>query len=296
MPEGDTVWLTARRLHEALAGQVLVRSDFRVPRYATLDLAGWVVERVRARGKHLLIHLNPPTQQTTAAQQHTATHREDQQPPAHHNTTAPLTIHTHLRMDGSWHLYPLTDTRASTLARDWQVRLGLWTPTTVALGFRLPVIDVAPTAEQDQWVGHLGPDLLGPDWNIELALANVASKPDREIAPALLDQRNLAGIGNLYKCETLFMCGVHPWRTVGSIETQRLRAVGELAEKLLQRNKNVPEQCTTGNPRPGYHHWVYERAGLPCRRCGTTIQRADQPEPEHPTQARSTYWCPHCQG
>ncbi len=275
VPEGDTVWLTAQRLNHALGGQVVQRSDFRVPRYATTDLSGWCVQQVLSRGKHLLMRLTAPA--------------------ASGNDSPPLSIHSHLRMDGSWHLYPLTDPRAARLSRGWQVRLALWTSSTVALGLRLPIIDVAPTSQESQWVGHLGPDLLGPDWDEQLALNRLLADPHRAIGPALLDQRNLAGIGNLYKCEVLFLSGLHPGRAVAEIELCRLRDTLALAQQLLHRNREIPEQVTTGNRSRGQHHWVYERAGLPCRRCASPIQRAEQPEPHHPGQERITYWCPQCQ-
>jgi len=262
VPEGDTVWLAARRLHDALAGRVLTHTDFRVPALATVDLSGQAVVEVVSRGKHVLVR-----------------------------TDAGRTLHTHFRMDGTWHLYP---PRARwTGGPDWQVRAVLSNANWVAVGYRLPVVEIVATADEASVVGHLGPDLLGDDWDLDRAVANLRARPEREIGPALLDQRNLAGIGNLYKAEALFLSGVTPWTAVADIED--LHAVVVRAHRLLNANKNHWQQSTTGNLHRGEEHWVFERVGRPCRRCGTRIASAEQTEPEQPTYGRITYWCPSCQ-
>lgn len=261
MPEGDTVWLTARRLHEALAGRELVRSDFRVPQLATTDLRGATVLEVVSRGKHLLTRLSTPEE---------------------------LTLHSHLRMDGSWHLYRRGARRRGGPA--WQIRVELSTDDWEAVGYRLPVLELLRTADEGSVVGHLGPDLLGADWDLDEALRRLRSDERREIGPALLDQRNLAGIGNLYKCEALFVTGVSPWAPVGDVS--RLPDVVEIARRMLDRNKGVPEQSTTGERAPDRQHWVYGRKGRPCRRCATPVAHA--PQGEAPTE-RGTFWCPRCQ-
>ncbi len=258
MPEGDTVWLTARRLHAALADQTLTATDFRVPALATVDLAGHVVTEVVSRGKHLLLRVAPGS-----------------------------TLHTHLRMEGSWHLYR-PGARWSG-GPDWQVRVVLRTADWVAVGYRLPVVELLPTAEEDRVVGHLGPDLLDPGFDATMAVRNLASDPAREIGQALLDQRNLAGIGNLYKSESLFLQRVWPWEPASSVE---LPPLVERARKLLLANRDRPEQSTTGSLRHGMQHWVYGREGRPCRRCGTAIASAMQGTPPYD---RITYWCPACQ-
>lgn len=264
MPEGDTVWLAAERLRAVLAGQVLSRSDFRVPRYATVDLAGRTVLEVVPRGKHLLTRLS-----------------------------GEATLHTHFEMDGSWHLFRPGE-RWTEQGPAHQVRLvlsvrgedGGWD----AVGFRLPVIDLAPTAEEDQWVGHLGPDVLGPDWSLDVAVANLQAAPEREVGVALLDQRNLAGPGNLYRTEALFLHGVSPWTPVGQV-----RDVPRLVDRMrrtMLHNRGHWEQSTTGSTRAGQTHWVFQREGQPCRRCGTRIPQAMQGDPR---VERVTTWCPHCQ-
>ena len=249
-------------MHEALAGRRLVRTDFRVPQLATADLAGQTVTEVVSRGKHLLTR-----------------------------TDAGLTLHTHFRMDGTWHLYR-TGSRWSG-GPAFQVRAVLANAEWEAVGYRLPVVELIRTDDEQTHVGHLGPDLLGADWDEDEAVRRITSRPQREIGPALLDQRNLAGIGNLYKAETLFLSGITPWTHVGDIDD--IAAVVRRAHRLLQANKNHWQQSTTGSTRKGEDHWVFERAGRACRRCGQRIATAQQAEPGHAEQARISYWCPNCQ-
>jgi endonuclease VIII len=257
MPEGDAVWLTARRLHQALAGRVLTRSDFRVPRYATVNLTGRVVTEAVARGKHLLIR-----------------------------TGDGITVHTHLRMDGSWRVRPARE----RVANSHRIRLILANSDWQAVGYQLGVVEVLPTASEHTVVGYLGPDLLGPGWDPAEATRRLLADPARPVGEALLDQRNLAGIGNVYKAELLFLRGVDPWRPVG--EVADVAALVGLAQRLLEANKERFGMITTGVARRGEQTWVYGRAGRPCRRCGTPVKSADQGRnPEE----RITYWCPRCQ-
>jgi endonuclease-8 len=267
VPEGDTVYLAARRMHDALAGRTLTRSDLRVPQLATADLSGRSVLEVISRGKHLLTRLDND-----------------------------VTLHTHFRMDGSWHLYrhgsrwsggPASQVRVVLENADWQ-----------AVGYRLPVVDLVPTADEATVVGHLGPDLLAAEgsdggWDEAEALRRLQAAPQRELGPALLDQRNLAGIGNLYKTETLFLSGLTPWTMVADVTD--LPAVVRRARRLMLANKDHWQQSTTGSLRRGEDHWVFERAGRECRRCGSRILQAMQSESGRETQARVCYWCPTCQ-
>jgi endonuclease VIII len=253
------VWLTAHRLHRAQAGHVLIGCDLRVPQLATADLTGRRVLEVASRGKHLLTRLS-----------------------------GGLTLHSHLRMDGSWHLYRHGTQWAG--GPPWQIRALLTTERWVAVGYRLPVLELLNTAEENTVVGHLGPDLLGADWNVAEAIRRLRLRPGCELGPALLDQRNLAGIGNLYKAEVCFLSGVSPWMPVGEVE--RLTELVRRAQRLLRANRDRGVQVTTGDTRRGFHHWVFERSGQPCRRCGTAVASAHQgAEP----RARITYWCPSCQ-
>ena len=257
MPEGDTVWLSAKRMHEAFAGEVLTRSDFRVPSLATVDLSGLTVVSVRPRGKHMLTELSDGR-----------------------------LLHTHFRMDGTWHLYRPGD--RWTGGADWQVRVVLENASWVAVGYRLPVVDLVSSA--DEAVGHLGPDVLADDWDLEEALRRLRASPEREIGMALLDQRMLAGLGNLYRTEVLFLRGLTPWVTVGDVPD--LPALVEKGRRLMLANRGHWEQSTTGSLRRGEHHWVFERAGRPCRRCGTRIVSALQGEAPY---ERLSYWCRRCQ-
>ena len=262
MPEGDTVWLAAHRLQAALAGQLVVHSDFRVPHLATADLSGRTIIEVASRGKHLLIRFDDGT-----------------------------TLHTHFRMDGTWHLYRSGERPNGGPAH--QIRVLIETGDWQAVGYRLPVIDLLSSADEHTVVGHLGPDLLGVDWDEVEALRRLNANPHRAIAPALIDQRNLAGIGNLYKSESLFLSGITPWTSVGAVPD--LAAVIRRAHKLLHANKTHWHQSTTGSLRRGEEHWVFERSGRPCRRCGTRIASAEQSEPGDEARARLSYWCPNCQ-
>jgi endonuclease-8 len=257
MPEGDTVWLAAQRLDEALGGQVVVLSDFRVPQLAVTSLVGDTVLGVVPRGKHLLTRFS-----------------------------SGLTLHTHFRMDGTWHLYsPGAPWHGGP---DFQVRVVLGVATRVAVGYRLPVVELIRTADEDSVVGHLGPDVLADDFDSLEAVRRIVASGG-EIGLALLDQRNLAGIGNLYRTEALFLRGVSPWTEVADVELAPLLAT---SVKLMRANMRHPEQSTTGSMRRGETHWVFERSGKPCLRCGTRILLGEQGEP--PRQ-RLTYWCPRCQ-
>jgi len=257
MPEGDTVWLASRRLHDALAGHTLARGELQVPRYAAVQLAGVDVVEVRSRGKHLLIRLGNEA-----------------------------TLHTHLRMDGSWHLYQSGEPWRGGPA--WQGRVVLSTDTHDAVGYRLPVVGLLPTAAEHTVVGHLGPDLLGPDWDRAEALRRLRAAPDTEIGSALLDQRVMAGLGNLYRTELCFLLGVTPFTAV--VDVADLPRVVDLAQRLLVANRERAEQVTTGLTGRGRHHWVFQRRT--CLRCRGPVSTARQ-GPD--TRDRITYWCPRCQ-
>jgi endonuclease-8 len=258
MPEGDTVWKTAREQHAALAGRVLTGCDLRVPAFATVDLTGETVREVVARGKHLF-------------------HRIGE-----------VSIHSHLKMEGAW--------RTFAPGERWrrpahQARAILSTADTIAVGFDLGVLEVLPTADEDRAVGHLGPDLLGPDWRAAAAVERLARAPETPVYLALLDQRNLAGIGNVYANELCFLRGVLPTRPVG--ETPDLPGVVDLAHRMLVANRDRWTRATTGDLRAGRRTWVYGRAGESCRRCGTALLGGELGAVEG--QERSVAWCPSCQ-
>jgi endonuclease-8 len=308
MPEGDTVFRAAARLRDALAGEVVVRSEFRVPRFATADLAGRTVTEVVPRGKHLLTRFS-----------------------------GDLTLHTHLRMDGSWLVH-----RAAGHQHLWRhqpgtdsgLRVLLATATQLAAGHRLPVVELLPTTQEDRVVGHLGPDLLGPDWDERAVLDALLADPGRQIGAALLDQRILAGLGNIWRTEACFVAGVGPGTPVGAVAD--LAGLVRGARRMILLAARTGRQVTTGSTRRGEERWIHGRAGRPCRRCGTPVRAVWQP-PDRPRasatppdgtaarppdgtaaatlptafaatdrqavggvrdealEARITAWCPHCQ-
>ncbi|MEU0152626.1 zinc finger domain-containing protein [Micromonospora fulviviridis] len=297
MPEGDTVWNTARVLQRALAGARLTGSDFRVPQLAATDLTGWTVRESASRGKHLLLRLTAPTDATARA---TDTRRVDatRADTTRADTTragAPLagaadgsgrdwTLHSHLRMDGAWRAYAPGERWAARPAH--LIRVVLRSPGAVAVGYHLHELALIPTAQEESLVGHLGPDLLGADWDPDEAVRRLAAHPDETIGEALLDQRNLAGVGNLYKCEVLFLRGVSPWTPVRAVPD--LAGTVGLAQRLLAANRGRWTQSTTGSLHRGQTSYVYGRRAQPCRRCGTAIRKEELGE-------RVTYWCPACQ-
>lgn len=260
MPEGDTVYRTARLLRQALAGVRLTGVDLRVPALATVDLAGGTVTDCASHGKHLLLRLH------TSDGEH-------------------WTLHSHLGMDGRWRVY--------AVGERWRgqpvhlVRAVLRTATSVAVGSQLRQLALVPTPDEQRLVGHLGPDLLAPDWDPDEAVRRLGADPRRPVAEALLDQRNLAGIGNVYCCEVLFLRGVHPTTPVG--RAGELPALVALAYRLIHANRDRPTRSTTGSLRRGATSYVYGRAGQPCRRCGAAIAR-DEAHTD-----RVAYWCPSCQ-
>ncbi|MFE4694577.1 Fpg/Nei family DNA glycosylase [Streptomyces sp. NPDC056749] len=263
MPEGDTVLQTAKRLDSALAGGVLTVSDLRVPRFATADLTGRTVLDVTARGKHLLTRFE-----------------------------GGLTLHSHLRMEGAWRVFDHGERWRGGPSH--QIRAVLATAEHTAVGYRLPVLELLRTEDEEQVVGHLGPDLLGPDWDPDTALRNLLADPGRRVGDALLDQRNLAGVGNVYMCELCFMARATPWLPVGELPLPIATRLVSTAKQLLEANRDRPVRTTTGatpvmsRRLPRERLFVYGRAGRPCLRCRTPVRKAVRDD-------RPTYWCPHCQ-
>ena len=265
MPEGDTIFRTADVLRRALLGGE-VREAWsqprpglsRVPRLSRL--VGRRVERVEARGKHLLIGFSDG-----------------------------LWLRTHMRMRGSWHRYRvgeawwLAPSRASAVLR---------TDDAVAVCFDAPEVEILTDAELERHgaLSALGPDLLGRDFDASEAVRRLVAAGDVQLGEALLDQRLVAGIGNVYKSEVCFLERLDPWGAVAVVPEGSLRAALATARRLMQANVQGGRRVTTGAGGPGRSLWVYGRAGRPCLRCGTIIQGRRQGE-----QARMTYWCPRCQ-
>jgi endonuclease-8 len=258
MPEGDTIAKVTSRLHGALAGRTLTRTDFRVPSLAGADLSGRVLERVDSRGKHILMRVGDGS-----------------------------TIHSHLKMDGEWRVQP---TGGRARGRWHEIRVVLETDRWTAVGSRLGVLEIWPTDREEDRLGHLGPDVLGPSWDPAEVLRRLTGDPLRPVGDAVIDQRVMAGPGNVYRSEACFLRGVDPRTPVGDVRDPA--AMVALVKRLMEANRNRFERVTTGNTRDGQRVWVYGRAGDPCRRCGTAIQRIQQgTDPEE----RVAYLCPSCQ-
>jgi len=265
VPEGDTVHRTARLLDRSLSGQVLVASDLRVPQHATADLAGGTVVETLSRGKHLLTRI-------------------DREGP---DGAERWTLHTHLKMEGSW--------KVLRPGQRWPrpahtARVVLRTEALAAVGFSLGIVELLGRDDEDTAVGHLGPDLLGPDWNEDRAVANLQAEPGRPLREALLDQRNLAGIGTMYAAELCFTSGVHPATPVGAVPD--LRRLVRRAHQMLRLNSERGVQSTTGDLRERERMWVFRRDRSPCRRCGTPVAVETLGSSG---RERASYFCPSCQ-
>jgi endonuclease VIII len=252
MPEGDTVWHTAAVLRDALVGKALTRCDIRVPRYATVDLTGHIVDEVTSRGKHLFIRVGPAS------------------------------IHSHLKMDGSWKV----SSAVKPSRAGHRIRIILEAGDVQVAGVDLGVLEILDRDHDMDVVAHLGPDLLGDDWDPRTAAANLTADPDRSLAEALLDQRVMAGVGNVYCNELCFVNGHLPTAPVGAVKDP-LRMV-QRARDMLWLNRSRWNRSTTGDTRRGRELWVYGRAGRQCRRCGTIIESDS-------TGERVSFWCPSCQ-
>jgi endonuclease-8 len=273
VPEGDTIHRAARTLDRALAGRAVTRFESVLPALTRVDVdrgvVGRTIERVIAAGKHLLMHFS-----------------------------GDLILLTHMRMNGSWHIY--------RPGERWQrprsdMRVVVETDSYVAVAFNVPIAEFHTRQSLARSrVATIGPDLLAEAFDPSVALERIRARADLPIAEVLLDQRALAGIGNVYKSEVLFLNGVRPDTRVGNLDEDRLREIVATAHRLMTSNvrEGTPAAIvtyrglrrTTHRAAPGENLWVYGRAGKPCRRCGTPI-RMEKRGPD----ARSTYYCPHCQ-
>jgi endonuclease-8 len=278
MPEGDTILRTARTLHRALAGRAVTRFESVYPQLTRVDadapLCGRTIERVEARGKHVLMWFS----------------EQSWGPPS----GGPLVLRTHMRMNGSWHIY--------RPGERWQrprheMRITIETDVIHAIAFNVPVAELAAVAEIERGpaLSTLGPDVLSEGFDAGEAARRIRERAGMSIADALLDQSAIAGIGNIYKCEALFAAKVHPFTSVSSLGSETIARVVETAAKMMRANVAEPSahvssgRRTTGRADPRARFWVYGRRGQPCRRCGTPITRDAR------TDARVTYWCSRCQ-
>jgi endonuclease-8 len=274
MPEGDTIFRSARALHQALAGRTINLFETAYAPLASVNdqnpVAGRTVEQVESRGKWLLIHFS-----------------------------GDLILTTHMLMSGSWHIYRVGERWKRTRSH---MRIVLGTAEMVAVAFDVPVARFhnARTLERFAGVAGLGPDLLGKQFATDEAAAKLRDHGDEEVGNVLLNQRVMAGIGNAFKSEICFACGVHPFRKIATLSAQEIDCLIATGRRFLAANVADGAQDgivtytggrrTTGSSNPASRLWVYRRAGEACRRCGTTIVTHKQG-----TGARSTFWCPDCQ-
>jgi endonuclease-8 len=273
VPEGDTIHRAAQTLHRALAGQRVVRFESMLPALTRIHedspLTGQTVRAVVSRGKHLLMEFS-----------------------------GGQTLRTHMRMNGSWHIYRPGE-RWQRPRRD--MRIVIATSEFEAVGFNIPVaefIESSRIGKHDE-LRRLGPDLLGEQFDRAEAIRRLTARAGAAAGDALLDQRVVAGIGNVYKSEVLFACGVNPFTIVGDLSADQVACLIDTALKFLRMNVSgrLAPMTTYGGYRkttrrdsPSERLWVYGRARLPCRRCGTAVRVKKQG-----SDARLTYWCPRCQ-
>jgi len=273
MPEGDTIFRAARALDKALGRKLVTRFESVFPKLNRVDedhpIAGRTVESVESRGKHLLMNLS-----------------------------GGLSLRTHMRMSGSWHIYRPGE--AWQRARS-SMRILLETADFVAVAF---TVNEAEWIEQKDFarskVARLGPDVLATEFDPAAAVSSMQAHPADPICDVLLDQRALAGIGNVYKSELLFLARVHPLTTTGLLEPEVLRELAELAQQHMRANvhESAPGAITTyrgmrrttNRSDPSERLWVYGRASEPCRRCGTAIVST-----KIGRHVRTTFHCPSCQ-
>jgi endonuclease VIII len=273
MPEGDTIFRAARTLHRALAGHLVTHFESVFPALTRVHedapVTGRTVESVRASGKHLLMTFS-----------------------------GDLTLRTHMRMNGSWHIYRAGE-RWQRPRRD--MRIVVSTADFIAVGFSIPVAEWIRTSElrRSRDLTTLGPDLLAEEFDQHEAFGRMRARPSEPIADVLLNQRVLAGIGNVYKSEVLFACGVDPFVKVAQLSDEQINALLSTARKFLRANVTegmaamttyMGFRRTTRRDDPSARLWVYGRVDEPCRRCGTPILID-----KRGTNARLTYWCPKCQ-
>jgi endonuclease-8 len=260
--EGDSIARLAARLHTLTAGSTITACDVRHPRFATADLTGQRVVGWVPRGKHLLMR-----------------------------TDAALTVHSHLRMSGRWTVLGAGKRLPRAVAVRLRIALRLDDDRTLA-GIDLPVLTLVRTADEHRVVGHLGPDLLGAttatDEGLARAAAGVVAGGAQPVVAALLDQRRVAGLGNMWAQELLFLHGIDPWRQACTVDP--LALLSDARRRLRHAVDVDPSQNTTGRGSP--RHWVYGRAGHPCLRCATPIAFTDATRTPH---GRETWWCPGCQ-
>lgn len=275
MPEGDTIFRTARTLHRALAGHAVTRFESVYAQLTRVDhdtpIVGRRVEAVESLGKHVLMRFS-----------------------------GDLVLRTHMRMSGSWHVYRPNE-RWQRPVRDMRILVA--TDGFVVVGFNIPIaeFETTHTLQRREALGSLGPDLLSPTFDEAEAVRRLRRWPTEAIGPVLLNQQVLAGIGNVFKSETLFLCHVNPFTLVSDLADEQLLSLVTTARRLLAANvlpssrEGIATYFGLQQTARGAEHrdrlWVYGRGNRPCRRCSTPIAARKQG-----LDARITYWCPRCQG
>ncbi len=267
MPEGDTIHRTANVLRRAIGGKVVTGFEITAPKVSAAargeEIVGSAVRSVESNGKHLFITFSTPNE---------------------------VVLHTHMKMSGSWHVYRPDE-------RWWEpaseARVVIRTADVVAPCFHPPIVELLTTKELGLHpiVSALGPDIIRDDFDMEEALRRLRERPDRDIATALLDQKVISGIGNVFKVEALFLARTSPWAQVRDLDDARLREIVGHARTLIRLNRDGGERRTHFSLNSSECMWVDERAGLPCHVCGTRVESG-----WHPDEVRKSWYCPTCQG
>jgi endonuclease-8 len=274
MPEGDTIFRAARTLNLALGGQTITSFESVLPRLSRVEVddgvVGRTVEKVEARGKWLLMYFS-----------------------------GDLILLSHMLMSGSWHIYRPGEIWKRSR---YDMRVVIGTSKILAVAFKVPVAEfhTADTLARREGFNSVGPSMLAKQFDDAEIVARIRSRPDLEIGVSLLTQSLLSGIGNVYKSETCFACGINPFRQVQTLTGEELKCLVSQARKFMLANvaqssrdaivTYIPMRRTTGRANPSERLWVYRRTGEPCRRCGSAIVSRKQG-----IDARTSFWCPQCQ-
>jgi endonuclease VIII len=274
MPEGDTIYRAARTLNLALAGQTITSFESVLPHLSRVEVdhgvVGRTVEKVEARGKWLLIYLSDD-----------------------------LILLSHMLMSGSWHIYRPGETWQR---RRYDMRVVIGTPKILALAFNVPIAEfhTADSLTRREGFNSAGPSPLAENFDESEVIARLRARPDLEIGVSLLTQSLLSGIGNVFKSEICFACGINPFRPVSDLTEDDLKCLVAKARKFMVANVTesfgerittyLPMRRTTGRANASERLWVYKRTGEPCRHCGSAIVSRQQG-----FEARTSFWCPRCQ-
>jgi endonuclease VIII len=274
MPEGDSIYRAARTLNLALAGQTVTSFESVLPHLSRVEVdqgvVGRTVEKVEARGKWLLMYFS-----------------------------GDLILLSHMLMSGSWHIYRPGETWKR---RKYDMRVVIGTSKILALAFNVPVAEfhTAESLTRREGFKSVGPSTLAENFDEAAVIARLRSRPDLEIGVSLLTQSLLSGIGNIFKSEICFACGINPFRTVSDLTDDDLECLVSKARKFMLANVTeasgnkittyVPMRRTTGRANVSERLWVYKRTGEPCRQCGSAIVSRKQK-----FDARTSFWCPRCQ-